>query len=174
MEGSPLQRNYRNDESRTICDTAADLVGESRLRRYVEKHYSDNPEVYERMEKVINYRENFGKLINDAREEIIPYLEAGDIEGADAVVEKYTAMTDEILGKHVEINRAVIALFSMYSGNSEVTEALKKLRDEGGIMGMIEKIWNVTTIEELMKVAYGDNNTADDMVMPETEEALAA
>lgn len=167
LQGSPLQWNYWNDESRTICDTACDVIGELRLRHYVEKYHDSQPEIVAKMEKQISYSENFGKIINDAKEEIEPLLAAGDIDGADAVVQKYTDMTDDVLGKHREINRCTIALFSMYSGNSQVNDALHKLVNEGGINGMVEDIWEVTTIDELLEVAYGTPQDG-----PETEPVI--
>ena len=160
MEGSPLQNAYHQDEARIICDTACDIVGAERLQYYVEKRYSGDEEMADKLDHLLHFKEKSTKLIGEARDEILPYIEAGDKKGADAVVEKYTALSDEVLGQHLEINRCVIAVAHIYSGNQEVKGALETLKDEGGVAGMLDAVKEITTINELLDVAYGDRDVA--------------
>lgn len=160
LDGSLLQNAYHQDEARIICDTACDIVGAERLRHYVEKHYSDDEQMVEQMDRLLQFKEKSVKLISEARDEILPFIEAGDKKGSDAVVEKYSALSDEVLGQHLEINRCIIAVAHIYSANMEVKGALETLRDERGLARMLEAVKEITTIDELLDVAYGDQDVA--------------
>ena len=160
LDGTPLQNAYHQDEARIICDTACDIVGAERLQYYVEKHYSSDEKMVERMDHLLHFKENSVKLIGEARDEILPFIEAGDKKGADAVVDKYSALSDEVLGQHLEINRCIMAVAHIYSGNKEVKGALETLKDERGVAGMLEAVKEITTIDELLDVAYDDQGIA--------------